>query len=397
MAMVLNLWRVWHFGPDTRFYLAWAYKFGGLSEMDAGKRTYDFLNGFGWFQPYCYGGCDTSDPTITYSWLYRGSEGGLFAQRILYPLLSAPFVRLFGPYGMLVVPAIAFTAAVVLTMVLASRFVGRQWVVLAGLGLLLPINVASYGLYAYTEALAMALLVACVLALPVGRATQPTRRHWIAYAVLLVLFAFTRQFHYVVVLGVVLVWLRASIRGRSLRNVWTPFALISVAVTVVVGVLQRLMSPGYALLRPFLQISGAGTVSRVPAVLPHVLSGIAKGEVLVGGHDFGIVLVAVFGVIGIVVARRSELALLTVGVLVGTLALETVTALPSQNRYWVLSFPLLAVLGAGVVERVMTTRLGPGRHRPASSAPAADQDDGWPRGGNDQARPTRDGMASASI
>jgi hypothetical protein len=128
-----------------------------------------------------------------------------------------------------------------------------------------------------------------------------------------------------------------------------------------------------------------------------VLSTIAKGEILVGGHDFGIVLVAVFGVIGIVVARRTDLALLTVGVLLGTLALETVTALPSQNRYWVLSFPLLAVLGAGLVERIMTTRPGSARHRPGSSAPAAGQDDGWPRGQTDQAPPTRDGMASASI
>jgi hypothetical protein len=29
---------------------------------------------------------------------------------VLYPLLSAPFVRLFGPIGMLVVPLLAYTA-----------------------------------------------------------------------------------------------------------------------------------------------------------------------------------------------------------------------------------------------------------------------------------------------
>ena len=39
----------WHFGPDSRFYLAWAYHYGGLSEHDAGKRSYDFLNTFQWF------------------------------------------------------------------------------------------------------------------------------------------------------------------------------------------------------------------------------------------------------------------------------------------------------------------------------------------------------------
>src|SRR5262249_16806713 len=155
---------------------------------------------------YCYYACDTSDPSITYNWLFHGEEGGLYAQRILYPLLSAPFVRLFGPYGMLVVPFVAYTACVVMTVLLANRIAGRRWAVLGGIGVLLPISIALFSLYAYSEAPAMALLVACVLALPVGRTGASRPRHWIAFGVLLTLFAFTRQFHNALALGVILAW-----------------------------------------------------------------------------------------------------------------------------------------------------------------------------------------------
>src|SRR5262245_28119320 len=184
----------WHYGPDTRFYLAWAYHYGGLSEMAAGRRSYEFLNGFDWFAPFCWGACDTSDPAITYDWLYRGPEGGLFAQRILYPLLSAPFVRLFGPPGMLVITALAFTAYVVMVVVLANRVIGRAWAVPAGIAAILPIRVSNMALYAHPEALATALLLGCVLLLPlprvVGASRQPpaTPRRLVLFALLLVLF-----------------------------------------------------------------------------------------------------------------------------------------------------------------------------------------------------------------
>ena len=194
-ALAVNAFR-WHYGPDTRFYLAWAYRFGGLSEVEAGARTYGFLNNFDWFAPYCWPACDVTDPTVTYEWLFRGAQGGLVAQRPIYPLLSSPFVALFGPRGLLVVPVLAYTACVVLTVVLASRVLGRRWAVPAGLASVLPISIVHFALYAYTEALAMALLLACMLCLPLGRSPggrgAPTST-LVGFGVLLVLFAFTRQ------------------------------------------------------------------------------------------------------------------------------------------------------------------------------------------------------------
>jgi hypothetical protein len=361
-AMLLNIWRVWHFGPDTRFYLAWAYRFGGLSEVEAGKRSYDFFNQFDWFAPFCWNACNTADPNITYSWLFRGEEGGLFAQRILYPLLSAPFARLFGPVGMLVVPVISYTACVLLVVVLASRLFGPRWAVLAGLATIVPISITAFGLYAYTEALAMALMMACVVMLPLGHTRRPVRRDLIVFGGLLVLFAFTRQFHMVLVLGIACAWLGVALRGRdgagrrSWRNEWLPFVGVGVGVTIVVGVIQTLLAPGYGVVKPFLEVSGAGTIGGIPGVLPTVIGRIVSGEVDTGGRDFGLVLVALLGVVGLVRLFPTPLATLTAGVLVGTFGLELITALPSNNRYWALSVPLLALLTTGLLASIFTER-----------------------------------------
>jgi hypothetical protein len=359
VAMVLNVWRVWHFGPDTRFYLAWAYRFGGLSEVEAGRRSYEFFNSFDWFAPFCWNACDTSDPSITYSWLFRGEEGGLFAQRVLYPLLSAPFVRLFGPDGLLVVPVIAYTACVILVVVLASRLYGPRWAVVAGLATVVPISITAFGLYAYTEALAMALLMACVVMLPLGRRVMPSRRDLIIFGALLVAFAFTRQFHMVLVLGILCVWLGVTLRERGWRHEWTPFAAVGLGVSVIVYGVQTLMSPGYGVVKPFLEVSGAGTVAGIPGVLPGVIGRIVAGEVDTAGRDFGLVLVAVLGAAGLVRAWRSDLARLTAGILVGTFALELITALPSNNRYWALSVPLLALLTTGFLSSLFVDRPSP--------------------------------------
>jgi hypothetical protein len=354
VAVVLNIFRYWQYGPDTRFYLAWAYKFGGLSEMEAGRRTYEFLNAFDWFKPFCWGACSTSDPTITYDWLYRGEEGGLVAPRIVYPLLSAPFVRLFGPPGLLVWPLIGYTVTVVLTVILASRIVGRKWAVVAGLGTVLPGSITMYAVYAYTDALAMAFCVACLLFLPLGQGRHyaPSRRDLLLFGTFLTLFAFTRQFHLIVVGGVLVAWLCAAIGRRALRNEWLPFVAVGVGLSAVIFVVQSQMSSGFSLLRPFLEASGAKTASDIPGVLPSVIGKIISGEIILGGHDFGLVLVAVLAAAGLITQIRRPLAQFTLGMLAATFGLELLTALPSFNRYWALSLPLLAILGTVLLKWV---------------------------------------------
>ena len=361
-AMLLNTRRVWHFGPDSRFYLAWAYHYGGLSEQDAGRLTYEYLNGFAWFGPYCYYACDTSDPSLSYGWLFRGEEGGMVAPRVLYPLLSAPFVRLWGPTGMLVVPLLAYTAVVVMVMVLASRYMGPRWSPLAGLAIVMPISITAFGLYAYTEALAMALCLACVLTLPLRRTTG--RRDVILFAVFLVLFAFTKQFHPIVVAGVGAAWLGAALEERRVRNAWLPFLATGVVLTSVVAYVQSFMSTGYSVFAWFLEASGAHTVAGIPGALPGVLRTVVVGEVFTAGRDFGLVVMSVLAACGLVWRFRDRLSQFTLGLIGGTIVVQSLNTTPSQNRYWVMTIAVLAVVATVFVADLFT--------RPAR-APAARQ------------------------
>jgi hypothetical protein len=231
----------------------------------------------------------------------------------------------------------------------------------------LPISITAFGLYGYTEALAMALMMACVIMLPLRargdtRVIRPARRDLIIFGGLLVLFAFTRQFHPVLVLGITCAWLgvtllrRDEAGRRSWRNEWAPFVLVGVAVTVVVGLIQTSLAPGYGVVKPFLEVSGAETIGGIPRVLPAVIGRIVAGEVETGGRDFGLVLIGVLGAAGLVVLRRTALATLSAGVLIGTFGMELITALPSHNRYWALSVPLLALLATGLVASIFTER-----------------------------------------
>src|SRR5688500_12168361 len=102
--MTINAKGLWHWGPDTRYYLAMTYRYSGPSEHEAGVRTYEYLGRFAWFKDYCYFACVPRAADASFGHLFHGEAGGMVAGRVLYPLLSVPFVWLFGPQGMLVVP-----------------------------------------------------------------------------------------------------------------------------------------------------------------------------------------------------------------------------------------------------------------------------------------------------
>lgn len=361
LSLVYTIFRFRQWAPDARYYLAWAYKYAGFSERESARRTYEFLGGYSWFRDYCQnvGGCWPADINAGYDPLFHGFTGGLVAPRVLYPLLSAPFVRLFGPQGMLVVPVLSYTVCLVLVMVLASRLVGRRWAVLAAFAAILPIPMARWSTYAYTEALTMALAMACVIVLPLGSPggghspeSQPRatgRRDWVLFGVFLFLFAFTRQFHAIVVAGVGLAWLGVAIQRRALRNEWLPFLGVGAGVVVLTALLQSFMSRTYSLTDWFLEQSGAETVSGAPAAVVRIVWRLIRAEGWWISGDFPLVVMLCLVAVGALYRLRSPLVLLTVGMTLGTLALNILNTEPSNFRYYSNVIPLFAVLVTAVV------------------------------------------------
>lgn len=382
LTVALTALRYRQWGPDARYYLGWAYRYGGLSDAEAGRRTYEFLGSFSWFAPFCHGACGPDAPVSAYDQLFYGNTGGLVAPRVLYPLLSAPFVRLFGPQGMLVVPVVAYAVCVVLVMVLASRLVGPRWAVLAAAGVLLPVTVSRWSTYTYTEALAMALFMACVVVLPLTR--RATRRDLVWFGIFLLLFAFTRQFHPIVVAGVAFAWLGTAVFGRRLVNPWLPFLGVAVGVTLLTGWLQALMAPQYSIVDSFLKHSGAGTLAGAPAGVARVAWRIVRAEVWFAGNDYPLVLVCLLAVVGIAWRYRSTLSQLALGTLLGTFLLHLLNTEPSNFRYYSIVFPVLAVLATAVVAQLFGSATPPAFAAPGTTAGPASVRLSQRAGGNGQ-------------
>lgn len=374
--------RMW--GPDSRYYLAWAYRYAGYSEVESAQRTYDFLGRFAWFRDSCQNldFCWPADLTNGYPPLFHGFTGGLVAPRVLYPLLSAPFVSLFGPSGMLVVPLISYTICLVLVVVLASRVIGRRWAVLAAFAAVMPISMARWSLYAYTEALTMALSMACVVVLPLARRT--TRRDLVLFGGFLFLFAFTRQFHAIVVVGVAVAWLGVAARTRRLRNEWLPFLGVGAGVMLFVAFLQSFMSKSYSLLDWFLMQSGAGTIGGAPAAVVRVVWRVVRADGWWITGDFALVVVLSLFMLGVLYRLRSPLVLLTVGMTLATFALNILNTLPSNFRYFANVVPLFAIVATAVVAELVGGRTPPGfvlaprAARTRERAPEADPIDAEP-------------------
>ncbi len=77
--------------PDSRYYVAMTYRMLGLSPESAQAKVAVLDKAQGW---------DTPPLDLLFNW-------GLVQPRILYPALSAPFVKVAGVQGMVVVPVVS--------------------------------------------------------------------------------------------------------------------------------------------------------------------------------------------------------------------------------------------------------------------------------------------------
>lgn len=104
------------FHPDGAFYTFRTLLFAGYDKVEAGQIVSD------WYATYPSRPGE-SDPTSLY---FENAPGtwDQYLPRVLYPLLSAPFVKLFGVWGMLVIPALTYLAVLLVAAYVAYK-IGR--------------------------------------------------------------------------------------------------------------------------------------------------------------------------------------------------------------------------------------------------------------------------------
>jgi hypothetical protein len=366
-------------GPDSRLYLAWAYRYLGHSEVDAAHRTKSFLVAMDGVR----GGCDNLcwNPGYEHAF-FNGADGAVVGARPLYPLLSAPFVGLFGPDGMLVVPVLSYAFVIIGVALLAHRLWGRHWGLLAGMLILAPAIVSRWAVMGQTEGLAIGLTVACLLFLPLGRATGSRDLVW--FGVLMLLNLCVRQFALALTAGVVLVWLMIVVRDRRVRNAWVSFALVAVGVTGFALVVQSFVTSRWFgggaldLGARYTRLTGQVFHSSGLASIPKVLRYIFRNDYAAVRTDVLLLATVVLAVIAICWRWRSELAVLTAGAALATIALNVLVIWPTYYRYMVPIHPLVLLAALALVaDWTARPRRAPSRSTEGAPAPVGI---GEPRG-----------------
>lgn len=253
-------------GPDSRFYLSWTYRYLGHSQSAARSMAFSFLEKQGGTRcPHCFSyGTD---------WLFGGNGRAVVGPRVVTPGLSAPFVALFGPWGMIVPSIVCYGLAIVVLAAVTSRLYDPRWGLVAGVFMLLTVEVSRWGAMSYTEAPATLFTIAAVALLPLRRRTG--RWHVVGYLVLLLLGLSTRQFAIATPCAVALAWLlvavrigewlgRPVVRTRICTGTWRIRPPLRMTRTVVSTVSPR-YSVGY-------QCANSSMVCRLAARNPEVVS-----------------------------------------------------------------------------------------------------------------------------
>jgi hypothetical protein len=360
MALVgAMFWDTWI--SDSRFYLAWSYRYLGYSEADAARMTYEYMS-----TVYNLDQCDFCWPPDYQRSFFHGENGAVTAPRLIYPLLSAPFVALLGPGGMLVVPALAQAIGAVTLAYLASRLWGRWWGVAAALILLVSAISMRYTVMVMTDSLALMLNVLGLLFLPLLRERRRGDVLW--FLVILAVNLFTRQFAVTVAAGAALAWLVVAIRDRKARNAWLPFAIGSVLLTPAIVFLQNFVAGRFfgggelSLTERYNQLAlerfGVDGIASIPTVLGYQ----AKSDfTYLRDFDIPLLVLLAAAVVAMLWRFRSELSALLAGTALVTVAMSVIIVDQIYFRYFVPLVPLMILCVLALLKDLFFSGTQPGR------------------------------------
>jgi hypothetical protein len=203
--------------PDTQYYLAWAFRMMGHDRPTAERMVFDYIDQHGTFAHY------------PHLWAARNAQLST-RPRVLLMGLSLPFIWLFGPGGIVVVPGIAFVVAMYLMYRFATVHASVPAAVAAAVLTVLSSLVLEWSVGGLTDSLALAMHAGMFVLLPWRRAAT----WWTVLGVgaVCALTAGARVISPFTVAAIVGLWLWAMLRAPGRRWSWT-----TVTAAAAVGVL----------------------------------------------------------------------------------------------------------------------------------------------------------------
>lgn len=183
--------------PDGALYSFRALLMSGVDKVEAGRIVAE------WYQENSFKS-KPSGPDL----YYENSEFRWYTYkpRVLYPLLSAPFVKLFGMPGMLAIPALSYLSVFLATAYIAQKlripFIG----VLIGIGMSCSVTISRWMFSNTTDSLLLLFTSVLVVLLFRNQTLRLNTYHSMVLLVISILSAMTR-FSAIFWLGVVLLLL----------------------------------------------------------------------------------------------------------------------------------------------------------------------------------------------
>lgn len=304
------------FYPDSRYYLAMAYWFGGESQESARDLTIEFADAY-----------RVPVPEIDqlFGW-------GLVQPRVVLPALAAIPVRLLGPFGLAAtVLAIALIMTVVFTQILRRRF-GN------GIAIIVMILVnTSYQLMMFNAGMLTESLSALwtALTLLATWAWFRKRSGWLLVAVGLTVVgsAFTRQATFIVAGAFVMAWLLGSLLQRR-WNEWGWPALVVAGTALGAQIAQTILFPSFSQLDQFLKKAEADSLGEAILAVPRMAWRIIAADTgTFLDRDLTLLILIILALVGMLLFFRRPEAHLLLGAILGIGLYNITNGTPTQFRY----------------------------------------------------------------
>lgn len=302
--------------PDSRYYLAMAYLYGGESPDDAQQLTQNFMDGYGIPVP------KTDD---LFGW-------GMVQPRVFLPLFAALPVRAIGPMGLAVtVFAIHLAMTIAFTVVLRRRY-GNGATLTTMLLMGASWYLVSFNNGMLTESFS-ALWTVLTLMAAFWWVESRRRVALVLVAVTILGSAFTRQATFIVAGALMAAWVVGSLIARK-NNGWMAPAVVAAIVSVAAQVFQSIVFPGFSQLEQFRRMTETDTLGGAVLAVPRVVMMILREDFASFLRGDTALLVLILLAIGsMVIFFRSEESHLLFGAIAGVALYNVTNANSTDFRY----------------------------------------------------------------
>jgi hypothetical protein len=336
IGMLSTYWTYHQIFPDTQYYILWTLRMLGHSRADSEQIVHQFVAQHAVFKPY----------DSLWGWTTGVQQT---RPRVLLPVLSIPFVWLFGPAGICVVPGMAYGVYAWATYRVCRIHVSARAACVVMSVAVLSVPMLHWGVGGLTDSLALAGQALLLLAMPWQ--VRATRRTLVWIVVVAALAGLARLMSPFALLAVGGLWLWSRRRAESeLRRSWT-WAFVATIVGAGASTVFTAMVGGRSFSQNLEAQTRTHTLREASSWLVHHLPHVFRSESWIVLGDPALLIVIGLAVVALVVDRTRLSPWLIAGGLGGFIAITIANPAMTEFRYEMPAMPMICLAAALAADR----------------------------------------------